>query len=146
MTRPMRVLLVEDNPADAMLSREILADSKLHIEISLAANGEEALDFLYGRGQFAGALKPDLILLDLNMPGKDGRAVLTEIKSTENFKRIPVVILTSSNAERDVIQSYHLGANCYVVKPVDFQAFQTIVQAVENFWFTIVELPPPANG
>jgi two-component system response regulator len=141
MTTPIQILLVEDNPGDADLTRESLAGSKLRIELTVAVNGVEALDFMHKRGRFAAASVPDLILLDLNLPGIDGRAILKEIKQDAGLKRIPVCILTSSAAETDLIQGYNLGANCYVVKPLDFKTFQDIVQAVEGFWFTIVKLP-----
>ena len=134
-------MLVEDNPADADLTRETFDISKLHVDLSVAIDGAQAIELLKKRGA---APLPDLILLDLNLPKKDGRAVLAEIKSDEELRKIPVVILTSSDAERDVAQSYSLGANCYVTKPVDLRAFQTIVQAVESFWFSVVKLPGSA--
>lgn len=141
MEHPIHVLLVEDNPADADLTRETLETSKLRLELSVAMDGIEAMRFLRREGEHVGAPRPDLILLDLNLPKKDGRQILIEIKADSQFRRIPVVILTSSDAERDVAQSYALGANCYVTKPVDLKAFQAIVQAVEDFWFTVVKLP-----
>ena len=141
MESQIHVLLVEDNPADADLTRETLETSKLHLELSVAIDGIEAMRFLRREGEHAGASRPDLILLDLNLPKKDGRQILSEIKADDAFRRIPIVILTSSDAERDVAQSYALGANCYVTKPVDLKAFQAIVQAVEDFWFTVVKLP-----
>src|SRR6266540_1684398 len=137
MPSPIRVLLVEDNPGDADLTRETLETGKLHIELSLAKDGVEAIELLR-RNSLPGGVRPDLILLDLNLPRKDGREILAEIKADDNLKHIPVVILTSSDAERDVAQSYALGANCYVTKPVDLRAFQTIVHAVESFWFSVV--------
>lgn len=141
MTTPIQILLVEDNPGDADLTRESLAASKLRIDLTVVVTGAEALDFMHKRGRFASASRPDLILLDLNLPGIDGRAVLEDIKHDADLKRIPVCILTSSAAETDVVQGYNLGANCYVVKPLDFKTFQGIAQAVEGFWFTIVKLP-----
>lgn len=141
MEHAIHVLLVEDNPADADLTRETLETSKLRLELSVAMDGIEAMRFLRREGEHVGAPRPDLILLDLNLPKKDGRQILIEIKADSQFRRIPVVILTSSDAERDVAQSYALGANCYVTKPVDLKAFQAIVQAVEDFWFTVVKLP-----
>jgi len=141
MDQPIHVLLVEDNPADADLTRETLETSKLHVELSVAVDGVQALEFLRRKGRFATAPRPDLILLDLNLPKKDGRETLAEIKADDDFRQIPIVVLTSSDAERDVAQSYALGANCYVTKPVDLRAFQTIVQAVEDFWFFVVKLP-----
>ena len=141
MESNIHVLLVEDNPADADLTRETLETSKLHLALSVAIDGIEAMRFLRREGEYAGVPRPDLILLDLNLPKKDGRQILSEIKADSEFRRIPIVILTSSDAERDVAQSYALGANCYVTKPVDLKAFQAIVQAVEDFWFTVVKLP-----
>ena len=146
MTTVIQILLVEDNPGDADLTRESLAATKLRIELTVVVSGAEALDFMHKRGRFASAPRPDLILLDLNLPGMDGRAVLEDIKRDANLKRIPVCILTSSSAETDVVQGYNLGANCYVVKPIDFLTFQNIVQAVEGFWFTIVRLPSQPEG
>ena len=141
MDKAIHVLLVEDNPADADLTCETLEASKLHLTMSVAADGIQALQFLRRQGDYAKAPRPDLILLDLNLPKKGGRQILAEIKDDADFRQIPVVILTSSDAEKDVAQSYALGANCYVTKPVDLKAFQTIVNAVENFWFSIVKLP-----
>jgi two-component system, chemotaxis family, response regulator Rcp1 len=141
MEKPIEVLLVEDNPADADLTRETFEASKLRLNLWVAIDGIEAMEFLQRKGRFAQAPIPDLILLDLNLPKKDGREVLAEMKTDPRLRRIPVVILTSSDAERDVAESYELGANCYVTKPVDLKAFQSIVQAVEDFWFTVVKLP-----
>jgi CheY-like chemotaxis protein len=141
MSKGIRVLLVEDNAADADLTCETLEESKLQMELSVAMDGVQALAMLNRRGEFAGLPRPDLILLDLNLPKKDGRQVLAEIKANPELRGIPVVILTSSDAAKDVAESYALGANCYVTKPVDLRAFQTIVQAVEGFWFSIVKLP-----
>jgi len=140
----IHVLLVEDNPADADLTRETLETSKLRIELSVAVDGIQAMSMLRSRGAGAAGQYPDLILLDLNLPRMDGRQTLSEIKNDVALKHIPVVILTSSDAEKDVAQSYDLGANCYVTKPVDLRAFQNIVAAVEDFWFTVVKLPPTA--
>ncbi len=141
MSKGIHVLLVEDNAADADLTSETLEGSKLHVELSVAIDGVQALAMLNRRGEYASRARPDLILLDLNLPKKDGRQVLAEIKANPELRGIPVVILTSSDAEKDVAQSYALGANCYVTKPVDLGAFQSIVQAVEGFWFTVVKLP-----
>jgi two-component system, chemotaxis family, response regulator Rcp1 len=141
VTGPIQVLLVEDNPGDADLTRESLEASHLPIELTVAVNGTQAIDMLHKRGPFASRRTPDLILLDLNLPGLDGRAVLWIIKKDDGLRRIPVCVLTSSAAEMDVLESYHLGANCYVVKPIDFKTFQGLVRAVENFWFTVVKLP-----
>ena len=141
MTGPFRVLLVEDNPADADLTRENLLASTLPIELTVAVSGTEAIEYIRKRGRHALALTPHLILLDLNLPGIDGKTVLAEIKQDAELKGIPVSILTSSASEKDLAQSYSLGANCYVVKPIDFKSFQKIVRALENFWFGIVRLP-----
>ncbi len=144
--RPIQVLLVEDNPADVDLAREALEASRLHLEISVATDGIDAIEFLHGRGRHTGVPRPDLILLDLNLPRKSGRELLAEIKMNQELKRIPVVVLSSSEAEKDILQSYNLGANCYVTKPVDLRIFQSIVQGIEGFWFTIVKLPPRTEG
>jgi two-component system, chemotaxis family, response regulator Rcp1 len=141
MTVPLRVLLVEDNPADADLTREGFAMGSLPVELTVAMSGAEACDYVHKRGRHCSAATPDFILLDLNLPGIDGRAVLSEIKQNEELRHIPVSILTSSTAERDVRQSYQLGANCYLVKPLDFKSFQGIVRAIEKFWFDTVRLP-----
>ena len=146
MMGPIRVLLVEDNPADADLTREGFATSALPVELTVAISGTEAVDIIRKRGRHSGALTPDLILLDLNLPGLDGKAVLSEIKQDAELKRIPVSILSSSTAEGDVAQSYKLGANCYVVKPIDFKSFQGIVRSIEKFWFSVVKLPQAGNG
>jgi CheY-like chemotaxis protein len=146
MPGSVRVLLVEDNPGDADLTRASLATSSVGIDLTVVADGTEALDFIHRRGRFAGAPRPDLVLLDLNVPGVDGHRILAEIKRDPEMKRTPVSILTSSAAEGDVAKSYDLGANCYVVKPFDFQSHQKIVRAVENFWFAIVKLPPRRDG
>jgi two-component system response regulator len=135
------VLLVEDNPADADLTREGFATSALQIELTVASTGTEAVECIHKRGRHTSASTPDLILLDLNLPGIDGRTVLVEIKRNEGLKGIPVSILTSSTAERDISQSYALGANCYVVKPIDFKTFQATVRELERFWFATVKLP-----
>ena len=141
MSAPIHVLLVEDNPGDADLTRDTLADSRIRLDITVVVDGVEAIDFLLRRGRHAEALTPDLIILDLNLPGMDGRAVLAEARRHQHLRSIPVVILTSSDAERDVVQTYALGANCYITKPVDLAAFQSIVRSIEGFWFTVVRLP-----
>ncbi len=138
----MKVLLIEDNPGDIDLTRENLADSKIIVELHVAMDGVEAMEFLRRQGSFADAPRPDLVLLDLNLPRKDGRAVLAEIKSDKTLKSIPVVILTSSEAEEDIIQSYDLQANAYVTKPVDLEGFARIVRGIEEFWFSVVRFPP----
>ncbi len=139
--RPVQILIVEDNPADARLVREVMRDSKVLNEIHWVPDGVEALDFLYRRGKHAGAPRPNLIFLDLNMPRKDGRAVLAEVKADEVLRRIPVVVMTSSQAEEDVARAYDAHANCYIRKPIDFQQFHQVVKTLENFWFATVELP-----
>lgn len=141
MTSPIRVLLVEDNPGDAELIRDTLESSKLMLEIEVVTDGAQAVDYLLKQGVFARAETPDLIMLDLNLPKMDGRQVLERVKTSERLKLVPVVILTSSDAENDVVRSYQLGANCYVIKPVDLAAFQSIVKAIEGFWFTVVKRP-----
>lgn len=138
---PLQILLVEDDPGDVELTRESLSDSKLAINISVAGDGVEAMAFLRKEGEYSSAVTPDLILLDLNMPRKDGREVLAEIKADDSLKMIPVVILTTSSAETDIVKSYDLGANCYVTKPVGFDQFTKVVDAIEGFWFTVVKLP-----
>ena len=144
MTDPIEILLVEDNPGDVELTREALRDGKIHTNLSVVNDGVEALAFLRREGAHAGAPRPDLILLDLNLPKKDGRAVLGDIKQDPALRHIPVVVLTSSQAEQDIVRAYDLHANCYVTKPVDLDQFITIVRSIEQFWFTIVKLPP--NG
>ncbi len=139
---PIEVLLVEDNPGDAQLTRIALEDSKISIHLNVVEDGVEAMAFLRKQEKYAKAAHPDIILLDLNLPRKDGREVLAEIKGDENLKRIPVVVLTTSQAEEDILKAYNLCANCYITKPVDFDQFVKIVQSIENFWFAIVKLPP----
>ena len=141
MDTPIQVLLVEDNPADADLTRESFRGSARPVELNVAVSGSDAVDYLHKRGKFAAAATPDLILLDLNLPGIDGKGVLGEIKQHAVLKRVPVSVLTSSTSEKDVVQSYELGANCYIVKTLDFKSFQAIIKAVENFWFSVVKLP-----
>ncbi len=134
-------LLVEDNPGDVRLTIEALNDAKVCNNLNVAKDGVEALAFLRREGQYAQAPTPDLILLDLNMPKKDGREVLAEIKADDALKRIPVVVLTTSAAEEDILRSYQLHANCYVTKPVDLDQFVKVVKAIDDFWLTIVNLP-----
>jgi chemotaxis family two-component system response regulator Rcp1 len=138
---PFSILLVEDNPGDVRLTIEALEENKFYVDLDVAKDGEEALGFLRQQGQYADARRPNLILLDLNLPRKDGREVLTEIKSDPDLQRIPVVILTTSQAEEDVLRTYNLHANCYVTKPVDLDQFIKVVKSIEEFWFTIVRLP-----
>ena len=139
--KEIEILMVEDSPGDVRLAIEALKDAKIHNHLSVVSDGEEALAFLRRQGPYANAPRPDLILLDLNLPKKDGREVLKEIKQAENLKRIPVVILTISTAERDILRAYDLHANCYINKPVDFEQFTDVVKSIEDFWFTVVKLP-----
>jgi two-component system, chemotaxis family, response regulator Rcp1 len=139
--QPINILLVEDNPGDVRLTVEALKEGKVSNRLFVASNGVEALQFLHHQGTFHDAPRPDVILLDLNLPKKDGREVLAEIKSDDRFKRIPVVILTTSKAEQDILKSYALHANCYITKPVDLEQFITVVKSIEDFWLTIVRLP-----
>lgn len=141
MTQAIRLLLVEDNPGDADLTLDTLAHSKLRLKVDVCTDGEKALDYLLGRPPYAKTEPPDLVVLDLNLPKLDGREVLAEMKKHDDLRVVPVVVLTSSDAERDVVESYALGASCYVTKPVDLKAFQSIVRAIEGFWFTVVKLP-----
>ena len=138
---PIEILLVEDNPGDVRLTREILTETKVRNNLHVVSDGVEAMDFLRRSGKHRDAIRPDLILLDLNLPKKDGRQVLAEIKEDEDLKRIPVVVLTTSKAEEDVVRSYDLHANCYIAKPVDLEQFIAVVKAIEGFWLTIVRLP-----
>jgi len=139
--KPIDILLVEDNPGDSRLAMEALKESKLRNNLHIVTDGVEAMDFLYKRGKHAQVLRPDLILLDLNLPKKDGREVLAEIKSDPDLKRIPVVILTISKAEEDVLKTYNLHANCFITKPLDLNQFVTVIKSIEDFWLTIVKLP-----
>jgi chemotaxis family two-component system response regulator Rcp1 len=140
--KPIEILLVEDNIGDIRLTEEALRESNLIVNLHVARDGMEAMEFLRGEGGQANAPAPDLILLDLNLPRKDGREVLQEIKNDADLKRIPVVVLTTSEAESDIITTYGFHANCYINKPVDMDQFIKIVQMLEEFWFTIVKLPP----
>jgi two-component system, chemotaxis family, response regulator Rcp1 len=135
------ILLVEDNPGDVRLTQEVLKDSKVPNNVTVANDGDEALMCLRKQGKFKDCARPDLILLDLNLPIKDGREVLALIKADENFKRIPVVILTTSKAEDDILKTYNLHANCYVTKPVDLDQFVKVVRSLEDFWLVTVTLP-----
>ena len=136
------ILLVEDNPGDVRLTKEALKDAKVLNEVYVARDGVEAMEFLTKKGKFAEAPIPDIILLDLNLPRKDGREVLAEIKKDPKLKHIPVIILTTSKADEDIIRTYNLHANAYITKPVDLNRFVEIIHALEEFWFTIVKLPP----
>jgi chemotaxis family two-component system response regulator Rcp1 len=139
--KPIEILMVEDNPGDVRLTIEALKETKLNNNLRIAKNGVEALAYLHQEGDYADAPRPDLILLDLNLPKKDGREVLREIKADKDLGRIPVVILTTSQAEEDILKTYDLHANCYISKPVDLEQFTRVVQSIEFFWLTIVKLP-----
>ena len=139
--RPVEILLVEDNPGDVRLTTEVLKDAKLCNNIHVVIDGVEAMDFLRRRGDHTAAVRPDLILLDLNLPRMDGREVLEVIKADPDLKHIPVVVLTTSTAEQDILKSYALHANCYISKPVDLEQFSKVVSSIEEFWFSIVKLP-----
>ncbi|WP_048190669.1 response regulator [Methanobacterium sp. SMA-27] len=141
MSNPIEILLVEDNPGDVRLIKEVFKDAKIFNSMQVAYDGEVAMDILRKLGQYKDAANPDLILLDLNLPKKDGREVLREIKNDERLKCIPVVILTTSNAEEDLIETYKRNANCYITKPVDLDQFINVVKSIENFWLSIVKLP-----
>ncbi len=142
MSGTIKILLVEDNPGDADLTCEKLEESKILHEISVVKDGVEAMEFLLKNGPYKDELRPDLVLLDLNLPRKDGREVLSEMKSLPELKRIPVVVLTSSQAEEDILKTYELQASAYVTKPVDLAGFGKIVKAIEGFWFSVVRFPP----
>ena len=141
---PIEILLVEDNPGDVRLTKEALKEGKVYNNLHWARDGVEALEFLKREGKHAAAPRPDIILLDLNLPKKDGREVLAVIKRDADLKHIPVVVLTTSKADEDVLRSYELHANCYVTKPVDLEKFIQVVQSIDRFWLTVVTLPP--NG
>jgi CheY-like chemotaxis protein len=136
------ILMVEDNPGDARLTEEALKESKVYTNLEHVRDGVEAMEFLRKEGRFGDAPTPDIILLDLNLPRKDGRQVLAELKAIPRLKNIPVVVLTTSEAEQDIVKSYELHANCYITKPVDLDKFVEIIHGIENFWLSIVKLPP----
>jgi chemotaxis family two-component system response regulator Rcp1 len=138
---PIEILLVEDNAGDVRLTQEVLKSSKVRNNLIVASNGQEALNCLRKEGKYANSTRPDVILLDLNLPLMDGREVLEKIKVDPEFKRIPVVILTTSKAEEDILKTYNLHANCYITKPVDLDQFVKVVQSLEDFWLAIVKLP-----
>lgn len=139
--RPIEILLVEDNPGDVRLTMEALKEDKLHNRLHVVGDGIEALAWLRQEGPYADSPRPDIILLDLNLPKKDGREVLSEVKADEELRRIPVVVLTTSRAEEDVLRAYNYNANCYITKPVDLEQFIKVVKSIQNFWLTIVKLP-----
>jgi len=140
--RPAEILIVDDSPTDVLMTREALESSRLVNTLHVVSDGVEAMAFLRRQGQFADAPRPDLILLDLNMPKKDGREVLAEIKADDSLKVIPVVVMTTSKAEEDILRSYGLHVNCYIVKPVNFNRFAEVVRSLEQFWFQVVTRPP----
>lgn len=142
IARPIEILLVEDNPGDVELTAQALRAGKICNQLHVVEDGELAMDFLRKQGHFAAASCPDVVLLDLNLPRKDGREVLEEIKADPALKKIPVIILTTSQSEEDILRAYNLAANCYITKPVDLDQFTKVVQAIEDFWFTVVKLPP----
>ncbi len=144
MGTPIEVLLVEDSPGDIRLTKEALKDAKVYINLHVATDGSEAMAFLHREEKYADAPRPDLILLDLNLPKKDGRQVLSEIKGNAMLASIPVVILTTSAAEADIRQSYLLHANCYIIKPVDLVGFLKVVKSIDDFWLSVVKLPRKA--
>lgn len=138
---PIEILLVEDSPGDVRLTREAFKDARVLVNLSVAGDGEEAMGFLKREGKYSSKPRPDIILLDLNLPKKDGRAVLAEIKEDPNLQTIPVVILTMSASEEDVLKSYSLHANCYITKPVDLDGFLKVVKSIDGFWLSVVRLP-----
>ncbi len=138
---PVEVLLVEDDPGDVLMTREAFEDHKLRNHLNVVSDGVEALAYLRGEGRYAGATRPDLILLDLNLPRRDGREVLREVKADERLRRIPIVVLTTSEAEEDVLRSYDLHANAYITKPVDFERFVAVVRHIDEFFVTVARLP-----
>ena len=140
--RPVIILMVEDNPTDVLIAREGLLGAQMFNTLHVADDGIEALDFLRQRGKYTAAPRPDLIILDLNMPRKNGQEVLAEIKADEDLKEIPVIILTTSKSQEDISKAYGLHANCYISKPVDFDEFTKVVQTIQDFWFSTVSLPP----
>jgi chemotaxis family two-component system response regulator Rcp1 len=143
---PIEVLLVEDSPGDVRLTREAFKDAKVHINMHVASDGAKAMAFLKREGEYASAPRPDLVLLDLNLPKKDGREVLAEIKEDPTLKTIPVVVLTTSASEADVLRSYQLHANCYITKPVGLEGFLTVVKSIDSFWLSVVRLPHEVNS
>ena len=142
MTKTISVLLVEDSPADARLILEVFKEEKIAVDVNIIRDGEEAMDYLHRRGDHKSAIIPDLILLDLNLPKKDGREVLFEIKENQDLRSIPVVILTTSGSDEDVLKSYKLQASCYVTKPIDHEQFVKIIKSIDEFWFAAVRFPP----
>ena len=145
-SRPVNILLIEDNPGDVRLAQEAFKEGNINVDLNIAMDGMEAIDYLRKVGQYSSAPTPDLVLLDLNLPKKDGREVLSDIKADPILRSIPVVILTTSNAEQDILNSYNLHVNCYINKPVDFDRFFDIIQKIEEFWLNIAILPSMVGG
>lgn len=139
--RPVEILLVEDSPGDVRLTQEVFKEGRVRNNLNVAKDGEEAMAFLFKKGKYEKAHRPDLILLDLNLPRKDGRAVLKEIKGDPSLRRIPVVVLTTSRSEDDIVKSYDMHANCYITKPVELSQFIEVVRSIEDFWLGVVKLP-----
>jgi CheY-like chemotaxis protein len=139
--KPINILLVEDNPADIRLTQEVFKEGKVHNTLNIVMDGEDALNYLRKKEKYKNVITPDLVLLDLNLPKKDGREVLADIKADEDLKLIPVIILTTSESEQDILNTYSNHANCYIMKPVDFDRFIDVVRSIEEFWLTIVKLP-----
>jgi len=139
--KPIEILLVEDNPGDARLTQEVFLDGKIRNRLNVVDDGVKALAYLRGLGEYQNVVRPDIVLLDLNLPKKDGREVLAEIKSDTKLRRLPVVILTTSEAEEDILKAYNLNVNCYITKPVDLDKFIKAVRTIEEFWISIVKLP-----
>lgn len=142
MNKAIDILLVEDNPADIRLTMEAFKEGKFLSKFNVVTDGEEAINYLQKKGKYGNAIRPDLILLDINLPKKDGKEVLLEIKNDENLKSIPVIILTTSKSEEDVLKTYNLHANCFITKPVELDKFIEVAKSIEDFWLTIVKLPP----
>ncbi len=144
--KPIEILLIEDNPGDMRLTLEALKEGKVLNHLSVVGDGIEAMAFLRRTGRYASAPRPDLIMLDLNLPKKDGREVLALIKADEKLRRIPIIVLTTSEAEEDILRAYNLNANCYITKPVDLDQFIRVIRSIQDFWLTIVKLPPDGMG
>ena len=144
--QPVEILLVEDNPVDVMMTREAFANGRICNNLHVVEDGEEAMDFLYRREKYSSAPQPDVILLDLNLPRKDGREVLTEIKADPSLRHIPIIILTTSESEEDIFRSYELQANCFITKPVDMEQFTRTLECIGDFWFALVQLPRMEEG
>lgn len=145
LTKPVDILVIEDNPGDTRIIKEVLSSNKIICMLHVVKDGIEAMNFLHQKKEFAAAPRPDLILLDLNLPRKDGREVLAEVKSDYSLRQIPVVVMTSSQAEEDIFRSYDLHANCYISKPLELDQFVLAVKSIEDFWFSLVRLPKKNN-